>query len=682
MLARVFIGLLLMLTVVTTYTQTHHAAIYPPYNSSALLKNSLAPKEASAKTQEIHKTILAQLPFDNRDDYSLAKKGFVARSPWLHIKNKAGQIVWSLQSYDFLSSSDAPFTINPSLWRQAQINMNNGLYKVTDSIYQIRGFDLSNMDIIEGTTGIIIIDPLLSAETAQAALELYYQHRPKKPVIAVIYTHSHADHFGGVLGVTSEKEVASGKVKIFAPEGFLKNAVSENIYVGNAMNRRAMYMYGALLPPGEKGQVDAGLGKTLSSGAITLIPPTDIIKKTGEKKRIDGVEIIFQMAPNTEAPAEMMLYFPQFKALCMAEDANHTLHNLYTLRGAKIRDAVAWWKAINESIELFGDQAQVVFFQHTWPVWGQANLISLLRKQRDLYKFIHDQTLHLMNQGYTATELKDHLIVPRSLANEWFNRGYYGSVSQNAKAIYQYYLGWYDSNPAHLDPLPTVETSRKYVAYMGGAAAILAKAQEDYKNGNYRWVAQVVDHLVFADTHNQKARQLEADALEQLAYQTENATWRNEYLMGAFELRHGKPTTGIAGPVTPEVLNMIPIPMLLDYMGIRINTNKTLNKTIHINLNFTDKKKRYGLMLENSVLIYTPGKKIAFADATIHLNKKTLNEILLKQKTIDQAIGDHSLQITGDKRKLVELLELLDDFPPMFNIITPNPANDNDTRIN
>jgi alkyl sulfatase BDS1-like metallo-beta-lactamase superfamily hydrolase len=675
MLAKLCITVLLILIAVTTYTQTHSTTIYHPYRSTSL-KNSLAPKAASAKTQQIHKAILTQLAFDNRDDYSLAKKGFIAQFPGLSIKNKDGQVVWSLRSYDFLSSSEAPFTVNPSLWRQAQINMNSGLYKVTDSIYQIRGFDLSNMDIIEGKTGIIVIDPLLSKETAKTALELYYQHRPKKPVIAVIYTHSHADHFGGVLGVTSEKEVASGKVKILAPEGFLENAVSENIYVGNAMNRRAMYMYGATLAPGEKGQVDAGLGKTLSSGAITLIPPTDIIKKTGTQKRIDGVEIIFQMAPNTEAPAEMILYFPQFKALCMAEDANHTMHNLYTLRGAKIRDAVAWWKALNESLELFGDQTQVIFFQHTWPVWGQANLISMLRKQRDLYKFIHDQTLNLMNKGYTATELENHLILPVNLANEWFNRGYYGSVSQNAKAIYQYYLGWYDSNPAHLDPLPTIEASRKYVAYMGGAAAILAKAQEDYQNGNYRWVAQVVNHVVFADAHNQKARQLEADALEQLAYQTENATWRNEYLMGAFELRHEKPSAGIKGPVTPEVLKAIPIAMVLDYMGIRINANKALNKTISINLNFTDKKKRYGLMLENSVLIYTPGKKIAFADATVQLSGNTLNEILLKQKTIDQAIADHSLQITGDKRKLVELLELLDDFPPMFNIITPN-LNDN-----
>ena len=675
MLARIFIALLLILTVVTTYTQTHHTTMYHPYHLD-LIKNPLAPKAASAKTQEIHKALLAQLPFDNRDDYSLAKKGFIAHFPGLSIKNKDGQIVWSLRPYDFLSSNDAPFTINPSLWRQAQLNMNNGLYKVTDSIYQVRGFDLSNMDIIEGKTGIIIIDPLLSRETAKTALELYYQHRPKKPVIAVIYTHSHADHFGGVLGVTSEKEVTSGKVRIFAPEGFLENAVSENIYVGNAMNRRAMYMYGAALPPGEKGQVDAGLGKTLSSGAITLISPTDIIKKTGEQKRIDGVEIIFQMAPNTEAPAEMILYFPQFKALCMAEDANHTLHNLYTLRGAKIRDAVAWWKALNRSLELFGDKTQVIFFQHTWPVWGQANLISILRKQRDLYKFIHDQTLNLINKGYTATELEDHLKLPENLAHEWFNRGYYGSVSQNAKAIYQYYLGWYDSNPAHLDPLSTIEASRKYVAYMGGPSAILAKAQQDYQNGDYRWVAEVMNHVVFIDPDNQKARQLEADALEQLGYQTENATWRNEYLMGAFELRHGKPSAGIKGPVTPEVLKEIPISMLLDYMGVRINARKADNKTISINLNFTDNKEHYGLMLENSVLIYTPEKRIPFADTTIRLSRDTLNQILLKQKTIDHAIRDGSMQITGDKNKLTELLNMMDEFPPMFDIITANPAND------
>jgi alkyl sulfatase BDS1-like metallo-beta-lactamase superfamily hydrolase len=671
MLARIFIAVLLILTAVTTYTQTHNTIIYQP-DAARFIKNADGSKPASTQTQALNKAVLNKLPFERRDDFSLAKKGFIASFPALTIKNNVQQTVWSLQAYEFLSSDDAPFTVNPSLWRQAQLNMNNGLYQVTDSIYQVRGFDLANMDIIEGKTGIIIIDPLMSAETSKAALKLYYQHRPKKPIKAVIFTHSHADHFGGVLGIISEKDITSGKIKVLAPEGFLEHAVSENVYAGNAMNRRAMYMYGHILPRSATGQVDAGLGKTVSLGEITLIAPTDLIKKTGEKKTIDGVEMIFQMAPHTEAPAEMIIYFPQFKALCMAEDATHTMHNLYTLRGATIRDAVAWWKALNESIELFTDKTDVIFFQHTWPVWGQTHLINMLRKQRDLYKFIHDQTLNLINKGYTPNDLEDHLILPSDLADEWFNRGYYGSLSQNAKAIYQYYLGWYDSNPTHLNPLPSIESSQKYVEYMGGASAVLNKAQQDYKQGNYRWVAQVLNNLVFADPNNQKARLLEADALEQLGYQAENATWRNEYLMGAYELRHAKAETNMKGPVTPEVLKAIPIPMILDYMGIRLNAAKAHGKKMGINLNFTDSKQHYALILEDSVLIYTPNKQVTYANASINLSRATLNAILLKQKTIEQAVQDGSIQIQGDKNQLSEFMALFDDFPLMFNIMTPN----------
>ena len=377
----------------------------------------------------------------------------------------------------------APATVNPSLWRQAQLNMNNGLYQVAERIYQVRGFDLSNMDIIEGNTGIIIIDPLISKETAKAALDLYYQHRPQKPVVAVIYTHSHVDHYGGVRGVTTLEDVKAGKVKILAPQGFMEAAISENVYAGNAMSRRAIYMYGALLAKGEKGQVDGALGKTVSLGEITLIPPTDLITKTGETRNIDGVDIEFQMAKDTEAPAEMLMYFPQFKALCAAEDATHTLHNLYTLRGAQVRDAAAWWKVLNTAIENFGDKATVIFAQHHWPVWGQTNIVDFLEKQRDLYKYIHDQSLHLMNQGYTMTEVGNMLSLPPSLSDEWYNRGYYGSVSHDGKAVYQRYLGWYDSNPAHLDELSPAEAGKKYVEFMGGAAAVIAKAQQSYDKG-------------------------------------------------------------------------------------------------------------------------------------------------------------------------------------------------------
>ncbi len=629
-------------------------------------------KDASSETQQMNAMVLNQLPFTNQNDFDLAKKGFIATLPDLVIKNEKGNVVWSLNDYRFLTGNDKPTTVNPSLWRQAKLNLTNGLYKVTDRIYQVRGFDLSNMDIIEGNTGLIIIDPLVSKETAKAALDLYYKYRPKKPVVAVIYTHSHVDHYGGVKGVVSENDVKSGKVKILAPEGFLESAVSENVYAGNAMGRRALYMYGALLPKGEKGQVDGALGKTVSLGEVTLIPPTDIITKTGETRTIDGVQIVFQMAPNTEAPAEMLMYFPQFKALCSAEDAVHTLHNLYTLRGAQVRDASAWWKTLNEAIELFGSKSDVVFAQHNWPTWGSANIIDYLEKQRDLYKFIHDQTLHLLNQGYTMTEVGNMVTLPPTLANEWYNRGYYGSVNHDAKGVYQRYLGWYDSNPADLNPLPPVEASKRYVDFMGGASAIITKARDYYKKGDYRWVATVMNHVVFADPNNQEARNLEADALEQLGYQSENATWRNEYLMGAYELRNGIPKVPGTDVASPDTIRAMPIEMYLDYMGIRLNGDKAQGKKIIINLSLTDTKQQYALVLQNSVLIYTPKKQIKNADATIVLTRNTFDDLTLKQKTMSQAITDGSIKVQGNKEKIDELMSLFDSFPPMFNIITSN----------
>ncbi len=628
--------------------------------------------EASSVTTELNKNVLHSLPFTNQADYDLTKKGFIATVPNLAIKDTAGRVIWSLPQYAFLSAKEAPSTVNPSLWRQAQLNLTNGLYKVTDHIYQVRGFDLSNMDIIEGNTGLIIIDPLISKETARAALDLYYQYRPKKPVVAVIYTHSHVDHYGGVKGVISETDVKAGKVKVLAPQGFLESAVSENVYAGNAMGRRAIYMYGALLPKNEKGQVDGALGKTVSLGEVTLIVPTDLITQTGEKRTIDGVDMIFQMAPNTEAPAEMLIYFPQFKALCSAEDAVHTLHNLYTLRGAQVRDAAAWWKTLNEAIELFGNKSDVVFAQHNWPTWGSANIVYYLEKQRDLYKYIHDRTLHLMNQGYTMTEVGNLVTLPSSLANEWYNRGYYGSVNHDAKAVYQRYLGWYDSNPANLNPHTPVEAAQRYVEFMGGADAILKKARDYYTKGDYRWVATVLNHVVLADPANQTARNLEADAMEQLGYQTENATWRNEYLMGAFELRNGVPKNIGTDVVSADTLKAMPIDMYLDYMGIRLDSEKAGDKKIIINLNFTDTKQEYALVLQDGVLIYTPKKQIKSADATINLTRTLFDSLTLKQMTMEEAVKKGDIKVEGSKEKIREFMGLFTDFPPMFNIITSN----------
>ena len=550
--------------------------------------------------------------------------------------------------------------------------MNYGLYQVKDNIYQVRGYDLSNMSIIEGNKGIIIIDPLITRQTAKAGLELYYQYRPKKPVVAVIYTHSHADHYGGVSGITTPEDVANGKVKIVAPQGFLEAAVSENVYAGNAMSRRATYMYGPLLPKSEKGQVGCALGTTSSLGDVTLIPPTDTITKTGEKRIIDGVEMIFQMAPNAEAPAEMIIYFPKQRALCTADVAIPTMHNLYTLRGAQVRDAVAWWKTLNTAIEMFGIQTDVVFGQHAWPKWGSTNIVNFLSKQRDLYKYIHDQTLHMMNQGYTMTEIANSLKLPKSLSDEWYNRGYYGSVSHNAKAVFQRYLGWYDSNPAHLNQLPPVEVGKLYVEFMGGEDAVIHKAREYYSKGQYRWVAEVMNHVVFANPSNKTARELEADAFEQLGYQTENATWRNEYLMGAYELRHGVPHVQTTETASADTLRAMPLEMYLDYMGIRLNSQKAEGKKIRINLNLIDKKQSYALEMENSVLIYTQNKKFKDADATLNLTRNIFDELTLKQKNVMQAISEGDIKLEGNKQKLDEFMSLFDTFAPMFNIITPN----------
>ena len=519
------------------------------------------PKPAEPAVKALNNAFLSKLPFADRADFEDVTHGFVATLPDALVRGPSGNVIWSQKDFAFLEK-DAPDSVNPSLWRQAQLNHSHGLFKVVDGLYQIRGFDISNMTLIEGDTGLIVIDPLLAVETASAALELYYQHRPRKPVVAVIYTHSHADHWGGVKGVTNESDVASGKVAILAPEGFLQYAVSESVIAGNATRRRGLYQFGPLLPKGERGLVDAGLGKTLSLGRTSLIPPTDIIRKTGERRVIDGIEIVFAMAPSTEAPAELYMYFPQFKALNMAEIATHNFHNLLPLRGTEVRDALAWSKDLNEALDVFGDKTDAVIAQHHWPVFGGARVRTFLENQRDLYKYVHDQTVRLMNQGFTAPEIAEQLQLPSSLANQWANREYYGTVRHNAKAIYQKYLGWYDDNPANLDPLPPVEAAKKYVAYMGGADAVIRRAREDFRKGEYRFVAEVANKLVFADPTNQEARDLAADAYEQLGYLAESATWRSAYLYGAYELRHGAAKVG-RGPATASTLSSIgisPIP--------------------------------------------------------------------------------------------------------------------------
>lgn len=642
----------------------------------SLMLSSLAlaaeePKEATNFTKEKNEQVLKELPFSDTQDYKDAKKGFIATFPDLVIKNSEGRVVYDMQSYQYQLDSNAPATVNPSLWRVAQLNALNGLFKVTDKVYQVRGFDLSNMTIIEGNTGLIVIDPLMSSEPAKTALDLYYQNRPKKPIIAVIYSHSHIDHYGGVKGIIDEKDVRSGKIKVIAPEGFLEEAVKENVYAGNAMSRRSFYAQAILIPKNNKGHVDTGLGKLGSTGTITLIAPTDIIKTTGEKRTIDGVQIEFMMAPNTEAPAEFMMYFPQFKMLNTAEDATHTMHNLYTLRGAQVRDAENWWKALDEAITRYGDKTDVVIAQHQWPKWGNKEIISYLLNHRDAYKYLNDQSLRLMNKGYTMDEIAETIKLPEALSNDWALRGYYGGISHNVKAIYQRYLGWYDSNPANLSPLPPEESAKKYVEFMGGANAVMKKAKESYNKGDYRWAAEVMNKVVFADPNNTEAKNLQADILEQLGYQAENGTWRNEYLVGAYELRNGTPKVSGITSASPDTLKAMTPSMVLDYIGIHIMSEKADGKKITINWEEPNLKEKYLITLENNVLVYRKVNNFGSADLNITMSKELLLGITGNSTTLDKEVQAGNAKATGNSAKLSELVSILDTFTPDFNVVTP-----------
>lgn len=638
-------------------------------------QDATQPKDATEFTKKENAKFLQMLNFADKQDFADAARGFVAALPNGEIKNDQGKIIWNLNDYAFEKSEQVPDTVNPSLWRLAQLNLNNGLFKVMDRIYQIRGLDLSNMTIIEGDTGLLVIDPLISKEAAKAGMDIYYANRPAKPIVAVIYTHSHVDHFGGVKGIVKQADIDSGKVKIIAPDGFLEEAISENVYAGNAMSRRAEYQYGAFLPKNARGQIDAGLGKTTSIGEVTLIAPTTTIYKTGEKLNIDGIDMEFQMAPDTEAPAEMLIYFPQFKALESAEDLTHTLHNLYTLRGAQIRDANKWWKTINEAIDRYGDKIEVIFAQHHWPKWGNANIVPYMKKQRNIFKYIHDQSLRYLNQGYTPIEIAEMLVVPDAIAKEWYNRGYYGSVNHDSKAIYQRYLGWYDSNPATLHPILPTTAAKNYVKYMGGANKALKMAREDYKKGDYRWVAEVMKQVVYSDPNNKEAKELQADAFEQLGYQQENPTWRNEYLMGAYELRNGVKKEDMDLASVDVIMAMTP-EMIFDYMGLALDGPKAVGKHSSFNITFNDmQNKTYALTLEDGVLVYSPDKQLQQADFSIITPKSSMVKIMAGMTSIDKEVAAGNATIAGDQNKFIELLGLLEKFSLNFNIVTPNKIN-------
>ncbi|MEV6191168.1 alkyl sulfatase dimerization domain-containing protein [Streptomyces sp. NPDC051920] len=626
------------------------------------------PGDAQPFLSQQQERLRERLPFSDTQDVDDAARGLIARLAPATVAAEDGRIVWDSDTYAFLGG-DAPDTVNPSLWRQSQLVAQQGLFEVVEGIYQVRGLDLSNITFVEGATGVIVIDPLISTETAAAALALYREHRGERPVTGVIYTHSHVDHFGGVKGVTTQEDVDAGRVPVIAPEGFTEHAVAENVYAGTAMGRRAAYMYGAALARGPRGQVGAGLGQTTSTGTVTLIPPTLNVTTTGQRETVDGVDMVFQMAPDTEAPAEMLIHFPSFRALCAAEDATHTLHNLLTLRGAVVRDPHAWSHTLTETIDLFGEVTDVTFASHHWPTWGQDRVVQFLEIQRDLYGYLHDQSLRLINKGWTGAEIAEHLQLPPALENSWSTHGYYGSVSHNLKAIYQRYMGWFDGNPAHLWQHPPVEAGKRYVEFMGGADTVVDKARESFRAGDLRWAAEVLGHVVFAQPDHPSARELLADTFEQLGYGAENGTWRNFYLSGATELREGQFGTPTV-TASPDIVAHLTPTMLFDAIAIQIDGPKAWDEKLTIDVHLTDVDTRYRLRLRNGVLSYTAATQKTAADLTLTTTVAALSTLAVTGLT-PESLDGAGVRIEGDTSVLQRLTAVLDPGDQDFPIVTP-----------
>ncbi len=626
-------------------------------------------KEATQYTADANEQVYALLDFEDKRELENAKRGLIAAPDSLEIKTETGKVAWSQDAYAFIGK-DAPDSANPSLWRNTQLNHIYGLFEVTDGIYQVRGYDMSNITFIKGNTGWIIYDPLMTVECAQAAFELVKENIGDYPVKAILYSHSHVDHYGGVAGIVSEEQVAEEDILIIAPEGFEEHAVSENVYAGNAMARRASYQYGTLLQGGEKGSLCIGIGMGQSHGTTSYISPNTTISRTGQTLIVDGVIMKFQLTPGTEAPAEMNTWFPQKKALWLAENCTGTLHNLYTLRGAEVRDGQAWANYLMETLKLFGSEVEVVFQAHNWPHWDNENIIEYIVNTAAAYKYINDQTLLYINEGYTSTEIANMIELPEELSKNWYTRQYYGTVAHDSKAVYQKYMGWYDANPIHLAELEPTERAKKFVEYLGNVDDVLKKAKADYDKGEYQWVAEITNMLVYADPENKEARLLCADALEQLGYQAESGTWRNAYLCAAQELRFGTntdeatraTTTGSMGlmyHMTPE--------MILQYLGIYTDSKKVEDLSFTANIVLPDSS--YVLVVKNGVVLYEEGSLHDSADTTWTTTRQGLFAIARNdKKTIDSLVVQE-----GDKTLLDKLLEgnTVADQDIYFNIIEP-----------
>lgn len=613
-----------------------------------------------------------RLPTDTRDEEA-AGRGLLAELADPVIAGPDGSPAWDAAGYAFLDEEN-PGTVHPSLWRQSRLTARSGLFEVVPGIYQVRGLDLSNVTFVEGDRGVIVIDPLITVETAAAALALFRSVRGDRPVTAVIYSHSHIDHFGGVKGVTTQAAVDSGDCPVFAPPGFLEHAISENVYAGTAMGRRAGYMYGAALPKGPAGQVGAGLGQTTSIGTPSLIQPTRTITATGQREVVDGIPIIFQLTPGTEAPSEMNFFFPDHAALCMAENATHTLHNTLTLRGALVRDPHVWAQYLTESISLFAHQANVLFASHHWPTWGRTELVEFLSQQRDLYAYLHDQTLRMLNQGMTGREIAEAMVLPPALEKVWHTHGYYGSVSHNVKAIYQMYMGWFDGNPAHLWEHPPVEEARRYVDFMGGADATVGKAQASFDAGDLRWVVTVLNHVLFAEPDHAGARELQARAFTQLGYGSENGTWRNFFLSGAAELREGSFGTPTQ-PGSPDLLAALSIEQALDSLAIRVDGPQAWG--VRIAVDWVVDGVRHAARLTHGVLVHQvideQGSEVAAGPANVTLTstKGVFLECLISPERFGDRVHSGQLTVDGDGEVWLALLSLLDAPDPDFQIVLP-----------
>nr|MDT0252127.1 alkyl sulfatase dimerization domain-containing protein [Endozoicomonas sp.] len=627
-------------------------------------------KPATASTIAANAAVQEYLPFEDKSDWDDASRGFIATLDDPRIIGEKGNVAFDLSKYDFLKG-EAADTANPSLWRQSVLNAKNGLFEVTPGIYQIRAWDLANISFIRGKEGWIVIDPLTSTETASAALKLLREKVADLPVSTVILTHSHADHFGGVRGVVSQEEIDSGKVQIIAPKDFFSESIDENLMAGNQMSRRASYMYGNVLPKSPTGSIGSGLGTTTSGGTLTIVEPTIEVDYDTNELVVDGIKMEFMYTPGAEAPAELMFYMPEFKALMQAEEINKTQHNLYTLRGAKVRSGLDWSKYIQNTIQRFGNDVEISFGSHHWPTWGNDDIVEFWKGQRDTYRYIHDETLRLANKGMTMLEVAESVKLPDSLAKNFANRGYYGSVSHNAKAQYQLYYGWFSGNPAELNELPPVAEGKKFVEWMGGADNVIAKAKADFAKGEYRWVATALNNVVFADASNKEAKELLADTYEQLGYQAESGPWRNFYLSGAKELREGVIPAATPDGASPDVVRNLSLDTFLDYLGVRLNHPKAANTSIALNFVMPDVDQRFELQVENGVLNYTIGSQMDDAQATITLDRATLDAMNMHQMKLKDAIANGDVKIKGNDKKFMEFLSLMDGFEFWFNIVTP-----------